>query len=69
MTTTMTPDPITLELARRLPWSYADLHRALSILAVADFTPEDAARVLELAVGPLHPIDVATLVARTKLQG
>lgn len=65
----MIPDPVTLELARRLPWSYNDVHRWLSILAALGATAEQAGELLDAvaAAGELSPDDVIATATRTAL--
>lgn len=42
------PDPVTREVAARLPWAYEDVHRWLGILAAVGARPTAAAQLLEL---------------------
>lgn len=67
-TTMNPPDPITLELAARLPWTYDEVHRWLGILAALGAPPARAGELLEaIAAGGLDPEDVLAHAIRIAL--
>jgi hypothetical protein len=62
------PDPITLDFAARLPWSYDDVHRWLGILAALGATPAQAGELFEgIADAGVDPEDVIAYAVRIAL--
>lgn len=62
------PDPITLELAARLPWTYDDVHRWLGMLAALGAPPAAAGELLEaIAEAGIDPEDVIAYAVRIAL--